>query len=86
MRGNDDSPALLLKNYPMEARNKNIATAQLAAVNAILSNILNGKTLAIMNFSKLTNDERGFSRTIFLSVLNHLIEANLIARYYVMHV
>jgi hypothetical protein len=80
LRGNDDSAVLLLKVYPMEARNKNIETAQLAAANAILSNIPNGNTLIIPNFSKLKNEERGFSRKIFLAVLNHFVEPNLISR------
>ncbi|MDX2433003.1 MAG: hypothetical protein QNK14_00125, partial [Desulfobacterales bacterium] len=45
LRGNEDSAVSLLKEFPMEARTKDIATAQIAAVNAILSNIPNGNKL-----------------------------------------
>lgn len=80
LRGNEDSAVLLLRDYPMEARNKNIVTAQITAVNAILSNIPNGITLKVPNFGNLTNAERGISRQIFLSVLNHYNGHNLISR------
>ena len=80
LRGNEDSAVSLLKEFPMEARTKDIATAQIAAVNAILSNIPNGNKLVIRNFNKLKKEERGFSRQIFLAVLNHFCGLNLITR------
>ena len=45
LQGNEDFAVSLLKEFPMEARTKDIATAQIAAVNAILSNIPNGNKL-----------------------------------------
>ncbi|MFC1827097.1 hypothetical protein ACFLZQ_04110 [Thermodesulfobacteriota bacterium] len=80
LQGNEDFAVSLLKDFPMEARNKVIASAQVAAVNALLSNIPNGSTLKIRNYSKLKNDDRGFSRQIFLAVLNHLAKESLITR------
>jgi hypothetical protein len=80
LRGSENSSVLLLKEYPMQARNRTIASAQVMSLNTILSNIPNGSKLSISNFSKLTNNDRGFSRQIFLAVLNHLVEANLMTR------
>ena len=80
LRGNDDYAIALLEDYPMQARNKNVTAAQIAAVNAILSNIPEGNTLIIPNFSTLTKGERGFSRKILLDVLNHQGQFNLIKR------
>jgi len=55
LQGSEDSAALLLKNYPLKARNRIISSAQLAAANTILSNMLTGSTVQIRNFSNLKN-------------------------------
>jgi len=80
LRGNDDTAVLLLNKYPMKARTKNIKASQIAALNTILSNIPNAITLTIRNFNKLKNEDRGFSKHIFLAVLDHLGRHNLINR------
>ena len=70
----------LFSRYPMQARNMKIANAQEMALNTILSNIPTGDKLAVRNFSKLTESQRGFSRIILLNVFDHLSEAGLLVR------
>ena len=84
LRGNENSSVLLLKDYQMEARTKNIAVAQIAALNTILSNIPNGTTLTIKNFNKLASHERGLSKAKMdgVNILNYVIK-NIISRYLV---
>ncbi len=80
LRGNSDSSRLLLSDYPLAARNSKIKTSQELAVNAVLSNIITGNILSVRNFGDLKSGERGFSRVIFLQVLNHLCDYGLLIR------
>ncbi|NTV51282.1 MAG: hypothetical protein HGA69_00395 [Desulfobulbaceae bacterium] len=71
----------LLKDYPMSGpRNTTIRQARLVAIDCILANIKNGKDLIVPNFQRLSADDLGFSRDTFRSVLEHLENANFIAR------
>jgi len=80
LRGSWDAAIALLEDYPMAGRNTSVYLVQLACVNAILSNIPNGNNLIIRNFSRLKHGDRGLSRKVFLSVLEHLSKIALIAR------
>jgi hypothetical protein len=71
----------LIRDYPLSGhRNKTILAARLLALDCILSNQQNGLELIIPNFSRIRAEELGFSRSIFLDVLEHLCKVALVGR------
>ncbi len=80
LQGDEAMAVSLLADYPMTARNRIIADAQVKAVNTVLSNITIGDKLAVRNFGGLTNSKRGYSRRTLLDVFKHLKCAGLIER------
>ncbi|MGB3209480.1 MAG: hypothetical protein WBB19_02125 [Desulforhopalus sp.] len=70
-----------LDNHPISgARNVTVKEARLAAVDCMLSNLRNGVTLIVPNYSKILAEDFGFSRQIFLAVLEHFEKLAFIGR------
>ncbi len=71
----------LLKDYPMSGpRNGTVGNSRLKALNCILANQRNGRELIIPNFANVNKEATGFSRAVFLTVLEHLMKVALVGR------
>ena len=71
----------LLEDYPMSSpRNSVAGKSRLKALDCILANQRNGRELILPNFSKIKAEELGFSRSVFLQVLEHLAKVALVGR------
>jgi hypothetical protein len=70
----------LFDAYPMSSRNELVLRAQLSALCAVLANMSTGKNLILPNFSRLNAESWGYSRQVFLNVLQHLEKTALISR------